>query len=653
MKSNIIELFYCQIKDFTKDPNSVLSYDAKTGCVSDKDSICKQIAEYPENNPYWKTKFIKFGTVYEKIYDPINKSYQKEQAAIIYHYYILINIKKLNSYDEDNLRKFARILITIMQDQLVPNLYLGMNIKSNQIASFIKRRNKKNLIKILPWYIYKLKTESKNYYFDIRKQNFVERPKSKIITGKHSGGMIETNNLYKLIPYFNITPNERVLILIPQSMAHIWIDYFQSNNMPFSYNEKNIWTIKSKLIFTLELLFNTKSINIHMSSMWDKLIIHDATSIWYQVLKKLLEKLTVKNIWLINQFPLKYYYKSTKPIGINELYDLWNIWLNFNVDTRKKYKNSIIRYTLKNLPAIYKRVYFKNNDRIIHIDKLTYNYNKFELQLKNNFDECLVGLSINKENFIKLKRQFVNNLICFESGIIYHKTDIKEQIINKINRIHSDVTNKKSTIIECLQSIKDMYDSKFICMGGYKILNERYQYYKEQCDATETKLEQVKNYILGSDDLSLNTECKICYCDINVDSDDISVITYCGHVYCVECLIKSILIKNECPICRSHLILAKCNVFSNNDDNLLESLRDLDDNMNMIVITDYEKIESLNIFLSCKVLTDKTLYLLLNYINQIDKVIFITSNNAKYYRIIDYFNSFEYPPEIVLIDLFV
>jgi hypothetical protein len=101
------------------------------------------------------------------------------------------------------------------------------------------------------------------------------------------------------------------------------------------------------------------------------------------------------------------------------------------------------------------------------------------------------------------------------------------------------------------------------------------------------------------------------------------------------------------------LILAKCNVFSNNDDNLLESLRDLDDNMNMIVITDYEKIESLNIFLSCKVLTDKTLYLLLNYINQIDKVIFITSNNAKYYRIIDYFNSFEYPPEIVLIDLFV
>jgi hypothetical protein len=48
-------------------------------------------------------------------------------------------------------------------------------------------------------------------------------------------------------------------------------------------------------------------------------------------------------------------------------------------------------------------------------------------------------------------------------------------------------------------------------------------------------------------------ECPICYDPIGTGADKCSVILSCSHQYCMECLHKSTMNSNQCPMCRCEL----------------------------------------------------------------------------------------------------
>ena len=66
---NTIKLFCGYIKHSTDDESDVLKYNKQKGVIYDSTLRAKRFLKYPENSPYWRSKFVTYRSFYEKIYN--------------------------------------------------------------------------------------------------------------------------------------------------------------------------------------------------------------------------------------------------------------------------------------------------------------------------------------------------------------------------------------------------------------------------------------------------------------------------------------------------------------------------------------------------------------------------------------------------------
>jgi hypothetical protein len=652
-----MKLFFLYIKHFTDDADNHLKY--KSGIVYDSYYNKRRFLSRPENRPFWKSKLVEFSTFDKLTYDPITNASISEFAGRIYHYNIEFDSTKLQRMSDADNEYLSYILAQYMQDQLVNNDY---SLHHSMLKSHIDRYSQRGIWKILPWYIHKFHLKD-SVYFDLKKKLFVPRPA--VIKGKYSGGVIQSNNPIKII--HQLASHKSCLVIMPSNMSRMWIDYYQSRGTEYTYLNNDSWYEKSGLqfigiqshtIITYDFLLNSKNVDCLLQYAWDRVIIHESHAEWYDLFVQLVAHLNVVSIWMVNQFPLKYYFKTDSTLKVHELYSLWNIWLQIDPNTRVNKKNSIMKYILRNNNALYKVVNYAVTTPLIGM--IEYKYNSFERALWDQFEIYLnawlqkLSKPIKAHKYNLIRTRFINNLLELSNSSCFRQ-DIAAKMDCMIKLISSEIKEKKSLFDRTVSMLsdprnicypvgcKDVDCKQCTSPTGALIIKQIIASYSKavvHMDDNSKKLEQISNHIRHRND---ENECQICYTDVREESE--FLVTYCGHTYCIACMIQSIALKTECPICRNHLILSKCNIVRNTQMNTLKMTLDT---LTMatpksIIITDYTNIRSI-IDSNIPVLTRESIYLL-THISAPEQVIFITTSD--YSDVQNYFGTLNRIPRMI------
>ena len=127
----------------------------------------------------------------------------------------------------------------------------------------------------------------------------------------------------------------------------------------------------------------------------------------------------------------------------------------------------------------------------------------------------------------------------------------KDKVLSEFKQLKWNVIKNSQEGVDFLKNISK---NKITCIN--KNINRKKNMLKK-IDRDIKKCQQdiikISTYIdaksaLINDKQQIN--CPICMDKININS---IIITKCGHLYCMDCIMKSLSVKNNCPICRESI----------------------------------------------------------------------------------------------------
>ena len=126
-------------------------------------------------------------------------------------------------------------------------------------------------------------------------------------------------------------------------------------------------------------------------------------------------------------------------------------------------------------------------------------------------------------------------------------------IVKNINRMLNDITSSQG---------KNNKIEKSLLIFNYLIFNKQFVFdHRTFYNVVIDKLKELKYQGLPKTEYYIKiltpkvnkikiNECPICY---NILGDVNICTTHCGHTFCMDCMIKHLKKKKDCPICRTNL----------------------------------------------------------------------------------------------------
>lgn len=426
---------------------------------------------------------------YADIYQPTTSEYKNQIHSKIYNIYLFVHIKNCirNCYTNLVLKlALTKYFIFIQTKELSSKL----NYTTTNISEFINYR-KNNPMYIIPWYYFRI---NKHYVFDFRKKIILSSAQITKTYFKRKGGIIETNNVHRIIDTYKEKYNpSKTIVILPESMLSLWSGY---NKITYD---------------ALDTIDYTELYSIN------KLIVHECHINFLAAIKKFINKLRISEIWIINCLPLKMYFNDT--LNINKIASITNIWLNFDIYSKKKFKTEIIRTIFSK----FNQYYTISSDPSLTISP--------DIQI----------LLSPFENYLKSK---IN-----ESYINW-----KTKLTNNDNNIYSFTTRDKSYKLET-----KIFRSLIVLINNVMPYDN-------------------KKYLCDTD-----FNCPICY----AGSDIVGTMSVCGHYVCLECMIRTLSVRNKCSICNKFITVRNVDIIRESivdyESNFIKFLDSIDNAHNVVV----------------------------------------------------------------------
>ena len=590
---------------------------------------------------------------YNNYYQPKTDGYKNKMSTRIYNLFLYLNIKSISNATE-NINGICQKLtyyLTILQIKKLQKKK-SYYINDEQIYHFIYHRES-NYMYLVSWYHFKI---NDNFIFDLKKNKITSYDSVHKIIFSRRGGIIETNNVRKLInDNFKIIKKSgaKTLIILPNNMSNLWPD-----NLKLTYDE---------------LLCLTKTdINSLKQKKIKRLIIHECHIQFMTGIKTLIDILQCKLIWIINSLPLRYYFsieKTPKKLKINDLATITNLWLNFSVHSKKKYKTEIIKILLTEFNKYYTIVNYQTPHFSFSTIKLF--MNPFEQHIHNEFHKYYTNWknkltddpnnkysisTIKKNNMIEIR--IFNAIVALSMSVTdsqYTYRFFESVIKNILSKILND-DNKIKCLINFYQQINK--NNPIEIAGLTQILLDL----DDKTKQNNQKIINYNRYLKGNVYRSPNNNnCLICY-----SSDDlIKTILICGHVICLECMFNTLSKSNKCPTCNEFITIQKITVvkdsiqqYSSSIVNYFKNLRkstiiltDLGDLYNILTNSEY-KINVIDV-------TKSNVSNKLKKIQKLDNVIIFSAPDDiknqhacdELSKLINFFQLFNVKPKIKKIEL--
>jgi hypothetical protein len=503
---------------------------------------------------------------YINIYIPKTKSYKNKIYKRVYNICLYLNLLRIindNGMTKEHNRRLAYYLSILQIKEIKNKKNYYTNEKS--IHQFIHYRKNNNMC-IMPWYHFSLNSD---YSFNLQNKKLISTKYVTKIFFKKIGGIIETNNVIKLINE-NFRDHDKkinTLIILPINMSNLWQNYHT-----MTYDE----------------LFYLKKSSMSNYKKIDRLIIHEFHIQFLVGIKNLINFLGCREIWIINSMPLRYYFSMERTpikLKINELASITGLWLSLSIDEKKRYKNSIIKMLLTNFNQYYTIVNyetFTQKFRTIQLSMMPLEKHMYDLFNKyyNNWKNRLTNDSMNvysittKQKNSIIEAKIYNAIITLITSIIdlsYVPKFFEYNIKNVLFKIKN------------IRNMKNITD---------KIINN-YNRYLSNISVNDSV---IRNVVIKSNTIysSFNDKyCPICYSD----EDIIRTKLICGHFICLDCIIHTLGNTSRCPICNEFINIHKIaiirNSIKNYDSNITTYLKTLD--RNTVILTDMQAFNNLSI----------------------------------------------------------
>ena len=396
------------------------------------------------NNPIYyvsrANKYIYFDKVfdsytYKSVYDSDLNIFTTKITKK--HYNIILSIRltkliKLEKSTPDILNILNKLFILIQICQIKSK----KNHNTNNIEQFISVRETEYLYFDI-WHHFRMDL---TYVFDM-KETIIKKIPPEIFFSR-LGGIIETNNVAKLIRTYFRKNRSDDFIIGPRALCQLWPGY---NRITF----EDILTTP---------IIKLKKIN------FNRLIIHECDEKMLPIIKNIANQINPKIIWIINALPLTYYFnKSKSKLNANNLLTLTNLWLRFDNNQKKIYKRELLRLIFTDFNKLYTRYFYELDlsnlpqinlfDKSNWIEKYIYQkinsyYYNWRNKLSNDADNIYSTATLDK--FSKIEAGILNtyfNLI----NQIGLKSDIHDAYFNENNLcpICYDTDNPIQTVLVC------------------------------------------------------------------------------------------------------------------------------------------------------------------------------------------------------------
>jgi len=651
-------------------------YIPKTGTIIDK-NIGTVLYKFPEleitNFFYFKIEFATYQ--YTSYYLPKTGGYQNRMSKRVYHLYLYLNMNAIigdHGMTKSLYKKLAYYL-TILQMREFEEKKSYYTHKKN-ISHFINYREL-NYMYLIPWYCYRINNK---FVFDLKQKKIISSNQIKKINFMRKGGIIETNNVTKLInDNFkpggkSITPNtlectdRKTLVILPSSMT-------------------NLWPNATILVYDKLLSLTKSEINYYKQLKINQIIIHECHVQFLFNIKNLVNNLECNRIWIINSLPLRYYFsleKTPNKLTVNEIATISNLWLNFTINNKKKYKTEMIRLYLSKFNQYYTVVNYEPIHQIqklqlsmVPFEKYIYSelnkyYENWKNMLTNDIDNIYSFTTKTKNNRIETKIfsatiTLITSVVGQKNIKTFFEKTIKDTLtetINIYNRLDNffGIYEKK---INNLLVQKNNIDVTYFNDLLENVNGKNLSILKNKKETINIKILNYQRYLNGNIYQTNNDDsCPICYSDENL----VKTKLICGHSVCLECLLHTLRNSNKCPICNEFVNIQKIAIIRETiylpcySSNIINYIKKLDNNTVILtnlygldnVIEQEQKIKIINI-------TKNDVSNEIKRIKNLDTVVIFTTQEhsleektrSELQKIINYFLLFDIKPKIYKIDV--
>ena len=637
-------------------------YYPESGVVVDKDTETI-LHRLPENEItkffYLKMEFKSYK--YANYYQPATGKYKREMISRIYDLVIYLNVDKIMN-DKDRSKTLCRKLtyyLTLIQMRNIQS-NKDYHTDENNIEYFIDYRNSHNMF-FFPWYYVKM---NNNAVFDILHKKAKTTNNIPKILFKRTGGIIESNNVGKLIDD-HFRSSIKTLVIMPNTFT-------------------NLWPGANILTFDKLITMNETELNFLKKQSFDQIIIHECYQQLISHVKSLAATLNCQKIWIINTLPLKYYFSNQATrdyLTINDVSSLTNLWLCMDVTNKKKYKTEIIRLLFTKFNQYYTVVNYRNSldiDIIIKPNTKTLEVNtiktikiaptQFEQYIYDELNACylnwknkLTNDKTNKYSFATLEKTSSIESKMFETVVSLIMAIMPSDNIHKFfEPVINDTLIKTNCLVKKLTSLLKIYKkNKNHCKHNTEGLESAITELTEKKDTIINIIKNYTRYQNGQVYQELNDEaCPVCY------STDKLVKTklICGHCVCIECIVSSLKNSSKCPVCNEFVNTQKIAIVKESLDtlndttytsNLTNFLRDLD--KTSIVVTNIPALINLDSILN---ITQDNIPDKLKKMHNVENVILFTTpvcvknNHNDVDAVVNYFRLMNNRPNIsrIIID---
>lgn len=648
-----IKIFFDRIIiDIDTDP----VYYPELGIIVDK-STNQWIYHFnePEMIPFFYFVLEFDDYKYTNYYLPSTGGYNNRATHRILNIYMFVNINyilHIGNFNKILHNSLQYYFLLIQMKKIKKHKSYDRNI--NDIAEIINHRNNNSLF-IYHWHYLKINNLC---FFNLSSKKFISIKTVPKIFFKKTGGIIETNNVPKIVTniligsgIFNLN---KTLIILPENMSNLWSGYKILTHEQLFLNKK---------------IHNIMNVNTVMNKKILHVIIHECYESFLPMIKLLFDSLECNNIWIINSLPLKYYFSNQ--LNINKLSSLSNIWFGFNLKNKKIYKTEIIRFLMTN----FGKYYFRINCATINInhelnlslsDSETNIMSKFKKKYDNwrnnliNNENNIYSYTTKKQNY-KLESKIFNAFICTICSIIPEQ-DLNVFFAPKLHSTMNTMKNANDMLKNLLNKYKEVNKSLIQKMNtSYIDTNREIIELQNKINKTDSI---VNNYTRYSQQnlysLLTDTSCSVCY-----DEDDmIKTRLICGHCVCFDCILNTIARYNKCPICNEYITIDKIAIISETIEKyhseLISFLKKIDHST--IILTNIDVLTNLlyhNCHMTIINISDVDIGDKIKKINIVSSVIILTSDfrilsNEEYnslVKLINYFTLFNLKPKIIKINI--
>ncbi len=477
------------------------------------------------------TNFFKFSLEfgyydYIDIYIPKTKTFKKKNHRRIYNIYLYLNLSVIIG-DRGMTRQYNQKLayyLSILQIKTIKNKK-NYHIDEDSISHFINYREK-NKMQFMPWHYYPL---DNSHIYDLRNKRPITVGHNTKIFFRRTGGIIETNNVARLINENFRIGNAMLdtLIILPTNMTKLW---YPNNSVAVDYQILTYDKLMSMDILSINIMSDSEYKGVK------KIIVHECHMEFLSAIKRFANVIGCKCIWFINSLPLRYYFASTgTPIKltVNDLDHISGLWLNLSPNEKRRHKYDIIKMLLSGFNQYYTIINYKND--MTNIKSLNIPLVPLEKHIR--------------DIFIKYYDNWKDKLTNVSSNTYSVSTIEKNHLIE--TKIYDAILTMATSIVDT-SSV-----SKFFEYGIKNVLHKIKNSGIIKCPSTQNILNSIINnynrYLTGNIyNLIKDNCCPICYSDENIKTELI-----CGHFVCLDCIMHTISNTGKCPICNEFINVYK------------------------------------------------------------------------------------------------